>query len=60
MLHPFHSRMGGEGCTNSYTACNYAPQYTTTGYVPNAAGYALMTPLAEAAINAAQTRRATK
>jgi lysophospholipase L1-like esterase len=40
----------GVGCSTPYTFCYYDPQYTTTGYVPNAAGYAIMTPLAEAAV----------
>lgn len=42
---------GNTGCT-FLGFCNYAPQYTTDGNVPNAAGYAVMTPLAAKAIAA--------
>jgi hypothetical protein len=50
----------GNNCNTSYTACNYAPQFTTTGQVPDSACYAVMTPLAQAAINATPTKAATK
>ena len=40
----------GYGCSNEGQACAWNPAYTTNQLVPNAAGYAVMTALAESAI----------